>query len=303
MKILHLNGFSDQEKLSYKEVVHGNTISSIKSLINACQGRIEDASIEPGNVELAAKIKLLKATDLLTPEVAQQISAILQDSGIKKALSHSNEFQMLDSGPFYFQSLDRLSSPSYIPTEEDILRSRQMTTGIIETEWDIQDEHFRMIDVGGQRNHRNKWIHCFDKVTAVIFCVAISEYDQVLREDEETNRMMESLALFETLVNSNWFQNTSFLIFFNKMDLFEEKIKHKDLTCCFPDYPGGKNADAAKEYIQKKFLATDKFPQKRSLFSYFTCATDTTQIRTIFDSVRRIIVSKILVDSIPGLDQ
>lgn len=43
----------------------------------------------------------------------------------------------------------------------------------------------RMFDVGGQRSERKKWIHCFDKVTAIIFCVALSDYDLVLAEDEE----------------------------------------------------------------------------------------------------------------------
>lgn len=37
----------------------------------------------------------------------------------------------------------------------------------------------RIYDVGGQRNERRKWIHCFDEVTAIIFIAAISEYDQV----------------------------------------------------------------------------------------------------------------------------
>jgi hypothetical protein len=40
--------------------------------------------------------------------------------------------------------------------------------------------------VGGQRSERKKWIHCFEDVTAIIFCVAMSEYDQVLHEDETT---------------------------------------------------------------------------------------------------------------------
>lgn len=46
--------------------------------------------------------------------------------------------------------------------------------------------HFRLFDVGGQRSERKKWIHCFEDVTAIIFCVAMSEYDQVLHEDETT---------------------------------------------------------------------------------------------------------------------
>ena len=46
----------------------------------------------------------------------------------------------------------------------------------------------RLFDVGGQRSERKKWIHCFEDVTAIIFCVAMSEYDQVLHEDETTVR-------------------------------------------------------------------------------------------------------------------
>ena len=48
--------------------------------------------------------------------------------------------------------------------------------------------YFRMFDVGGQRSERKKWIHCFEGVTAIIFCVALSGYDLVLAEDEEMNR-------------------------------------------------------------------------------------------------------------------
>ncbi len=46
----------------------------------------------------------------------------------------------------------------------------------------------RMFDVGGQRSERKKWIHCFEGVTAIIFCVAMSAYDLVLAEDEEMVR-------------------------------------------------------------------------------------------------------------------
>lgn len=47
---------------------------------------------------------------------------------------------------------------------------------------------YRMFDVGGQRSERKKWIHCFEGVTAIIFCVAMSAYDLVLAEDEEMVR-------------------------------------------------------------------------------------------------------------------
>ena len=95
-----------------------------------------------------------------------------------------------------------------------------------------------MFDVGGQRSERKKWIHCFEGVTAIIFCVALSGYDLVLAEDEEMNRMIESMKLFDSICNSKWFVETSIILFLNKKDLFEEKIQRSPLTICFPEYTG-----------------------------------------------------------------
>ena len=58
--------------------------------------------------------------------------------------------------------------------------------------------HFRMVDVGGQRSERRKWIHCFENVTSIIFLVALSEYDQILFESE--NEVL-ILAFFEQVEN------------------------------------------------------------------------------------------------------
>lgn len=86
-----------------------------------------------------------------------------------------------------------------------------------------------IFDVGGQRNERKKWIHCFDDVTAVIFVAAISEYDQVLYEESGQNRMYEALDLFDEICNSRWFKDTSMILFLNKKDLFEQKMKKVDI--------------------------------------------------------------------------
>lgn len=51
---------------------------------------------------------------------------------------------------------------------------------------------FRMVDVGGQRSERRKWIHCFENVTSIMFLVALSEYDQVLVESDNEVRGHES---------------------------------------------------------------------------------------------------------------
>ena len=83
-----------------------------------------------------------------------------------------------------------------------MLLARVRTSGIVTESYEIDNVIFEMYDVGGQRNERKKWIHCFDNVTAVIFVGAISEYNQKLFEDTSTNRMVEALDLYEE-VNNN----------------------------------------------------------------------------------------------------
>lgn len=131
--------------------------------------------------------------------------------------------------------------PNFTPTDQDVLRARVRTTGIEEAEFEIDAFQFRMLDVGGQRSERRKWIHCFDCVTSVLFCTSLSEYDQTLREDDSQNRMKESLLLFEEIRNSPWFKSTPFMLFLNKTDLFSDKFKLVPLTVCFPDFKGRHN--------------------------------------------------------------
>ena len=78
-------------------------------------------------------------------------------------------------------------------------------------------------DVGGQRNERRKWIHCFDNVDCVVFVASLSEFDQHLYEDETKNRLEEALELFAQISNSKWFASTALILFLNKKDLFEKK--------------------------------------------------------------------------------
>ena len=98
----------------------------------------------------------------------------------------------------FLDNLPRLSAPNYVPSEQDLLRTRIKTTGITEVLFELKGLtfrfvllvfwkiSFRVIDVGGQRSERKKWIHCFDNVNAIIFISSLSEYDQTLREDNCT---------------------------------------------------------------------------------------------------------------------
>jgi len=194
-----------------------------------------------------------------------------------------------DSAAYFFEHVHRLAAPDYIPTDQDILRSRAKTTGIVEASFKIENVTFRMIDVGGQRSERKKWLHCFQDVTCTIFCVATPEYDLKLYEDDITNRMHESIRLFREICNNKWFVDTSMILFLNKDDIFQEKIKKVDLNVCFPSYNGGCNYDAAVKFITDQFVAQNENPKKQ-IYSHVTTATDTGNIEKVFNVVKDIIL-------------
>ena len=105
----------------------------------------------------------------------------------------------------FLDDLDRLGAKDYQPTEQDILRTRVKTTGIVEVHFSFKNLNFKLFDVGGQRSERKKWIHCFEDVTAIIFCVAMSEYDQVLHEDETTVNIKLSALIRVPLIEDKSF--------------------------------------------------------------------------------------------------
>ncbi|KPP58528.1 hypothetical protein Z043_123637, partial [Scleropages formosus] len=158
-----------------------------------------------------------------------------------------------------------------------------------------------IVDVGGQKSERRKWIHCFENVTSLIFLASLSEYDQVLEEKETDNRMEESMALFYTTIHSPWFVRASVILFLNKKDILAEKIQTSHLHTYFPSFTGKKqDALAAMEFIEMMYIqqAVNKEKRKdeknKAVYSHFTCATDTQNIRKVFSDVKETVLIKSL---------
>lgn len=136
---------------------------------------------------------------------------------------------------------------------------------------DIKGFAFTFIDVGGQRNERRKWIHCFDSVTALIFVAAISEYDQVLYEDEEVNRLKEAIVVFEKYSNHDSFFQTAMILFLNKTDLFRKKLLLSPFDETFKTFQGDpKSFDDTTKFIEQKFLEVIE-EEKNGFHSFNLC--------------------------------
>jgi len=194
----------------------------MRTLIEACKAF--DIKIDPKHDERILRFEK-EFIDRIVPSLAKDITELWNNDSIQLAYRRRSEFQLSDSAEYYCTEAERIALAKYVPTDQDILRVRIRTTGVTETEFMAEGHHFVLVDVGGQRSERKKWMHCFEGITACLFCVALSGFDQTLFEDRKTNRMLEALKLFHEVCTSKWFTSTAIMLFLNKSDLFREKIE------------------------------------------------------------------------------
>ena len=146
-----------------------------------------------------------------------------------------------------------------------------------------------MFDVGGARSERKKWVHCFENVGAILFTVDIASYDQLLFEDETANRVTEALTLFDSIVNSRWFINTTFALLFTKYDRLAAKLKASPLKNYCPDFEGGDDLEEATAYITNKFVSLSQ-QDDRTIEVYYTSIVDDQRSlgKTAIDFLQRV---------------
>jgi len=303
LKIIHhQQGFTKKDRRDYQAQIDNQIIEQMQKLITRGRELIEEdphkfAHLEIGDAaqDSSAFIEYLRRDSEISREVAGHIAVLWKDRGIQNTFELRGKLSVPDSCSHFFENVMAIAAPDYLPSDRDILLVRKRTTGIIEEHFIIKGTKFHIFDVGGQRNERKKWIHCFENVTAVIFVASLSCYDENLLEDDNVIVMHETLTLFEEICNSRWFENTSFILFLNKRDLFEEKIQRKPLTDCFPEYKGSTTSfEECYGFIQRQFESKNRNLSGKHIYSHCTCATDKDSVERVFNDVQHIIIQSSL---------
>ncbi|KAJ3443171.1 guanine nucleotide-binding protein g(o) subunit alpha [Anaeramoeba flamelloides] len=287
MKILYKGGFSKTEKKLYRDIIRENLKINMKRLIRASEElNLNLQKINLPLVDRFFEILQEKSDEIITEEMKDILVSLWKDPTLKETYNSRSLFQIPDSTNFYMDKVQQICKINYSPTKEDILGSRIPTTGVKEVILDVNEQKWVIIDVGGQRSERRKWIHQFDSINLMIFVIAMSEYDQKLFEEQNIYRMAETLKFFKKLVNDKLFKHADLIILLNKIDLFEEKIQKVDLNVCFEDYQGGLDKEAAIEFIKDKFTSTIQ-NKNRNIWTHFSCATNTEMIENIFEEIKK----------------
>ncbi|CAG4987846.1 unnamed protein product [Colias eurytheme] len=325
MKILHIQGFNSRERLDKIDHIRHNIHESIYEIVHNMSA-LSIGLADPKNVRSQQYILKLGVSgpEEYTEEYYDHVRALWKDSGVRDCFRRSNEYQLIDSAEYFLDRIDLIAKSDYLPSDADILRCRQKTTGIQKIEFKVKVpksmhggvQDFWMFDVGGQRGERKKWIQVFEGIHAIWFIVACSDFDQTLREDSSQNRLKESLVLFQDVWQSRFLIEAGLIVFLNKQDILEYKISQgHSIAPYFPEYEHFQASgdeytrtklfikslfvDLTKKRDRRKLPASERFviheaTRTRECYFHFTTATDTDNVRTVFRDVHQMILTHIL---------
>mmetsp|Transcript_3117 Transcript_3117/g.3459 ORF Transcript_3117/g.3459 Transcript_3117/m.3459 type:complete len:358 (-) Transcript_3117:77-1150(-) len=296
MKLVFCGGWNETEISKFQFILRNNALTSMQWLLFVAKER--NMELEEENKELG---RVIYDADKLTKDIAKSIETCWKDSTIKDVWKFRNEIPELScQADFYIKNAVKFAADDFTPTNEDILKATFRTTGIVELQFPIGKLDFNLVDVGGQRAERRKWLHCFGDVTAVIFIGAIDAFDQVLEEHATTNRMLESIQLFGETSNSSWFRDKFILLMLNKADLLKKKLKSspkrsaKAIKAIFKDFDVEPTFEEVSKFITTKYMAKTKHV---NVHTKIGCAIDTENMKAVFRYTRKLLLDKDLEET------
>lgn len=229
-----------------------------------------------------------------------------------------------DVADYFLEKVADISSNDYEPTDRDILYAEGVTqgSGLVELEFSLDERspvsetynenydqassliRYHLIRLNAKGITQGcKWLEMFEDVRAVIFCVALDEYDQMWTDGNTAlqNKMLLSRDLFQNILKHPCFRDTPFVLLLNKYDSFEEKIHTVPLRSCewFGDFDPVRAstlnhhtlAPQAYTYVAHKFkkLFESINTTGRKLYTFQLKARDRSTVSASFQYVKEIL--------------
>ena len=291
MRILHGAPFSHQERVHFKSLILQNIIDSIQLVI---------ANMSALNISLSSnsitfymnQVSSFKFTDCIPLYIVNAIQVLWHDQGIQTCVSTGNKFKFQETSKYYLDHLKNYIDPEYIVSDLDILNVRAPTTSITSTTFKIDGLCYNIFDMGGQKSLRVYWAAHFDDLDAILYVASLDCYNRI---ENDENQMTDSINLFKLLCDNSLLKSCNVILFLNKVDLFAKLIKVDKVDLYFSDYDyTNENTQLSlfkysSRFFKLKFLASN-VESRRSVYTHYTTATNTQNMKAVIDSVRDIIM-------------
>ncbi|XXQ30374.1 G-protein alpha subunit [Plasmodiophora brassicae] len=309
LRFLHGVPYPTGELVQCRAMIHQMAINDVYRLVLAASSasvreRLGAGLVFPHNVQKAMyKVQQWSMDGMperLTDDVVACIYAIWMDPGIRRVYDHRELFHMSENVQHFFDKIATIALPSWLPSEMDILISRVKTTGIHDEVIVTEGTMIRIIDVGGQRSERRKWLNALSDVHVVMFVVAGSDYDLKCVEDNTTNRALESLDVFKQVCKAPSLREAGLVVLFNKTDLFKKKLKGVPFGEHMAGYRGDGSFASASQYYRDLYqtafdsVCAELHIKSRPLKFYDTTAIDKDNIKLVFHSAKSYILQQLL---------
>ncbi|KAI0043782.1 G-alpha-domain-containing protein [Auriscalpium vulgare] len=270
------------------------TTSNWKKALSLRRDKLKSTSPHTGTNELVGWWEDPEDPVHVLDRCKAAMTQLWEDRWVRARLQEKR-IRLEESSGFYLDEIERITSKKYFPTDDDVLKARLKTMGVVEHEFALESglrrSKWKIYDVGGARNQRQAWAPYFEDVNAIIFLAPISAFDQVLTEDSRVNRLEDSLLLWRTVVGNKLLANAAIVLFLNKCDLLQSKLESgvllKSHLLTYGERPN--DYESVSKYLRNKFglIHQQHTPSKdRELYIHYTAVTDTRRTATIIASVR-----------------
>ncbi|GIX70806.1 guanine nucleotide-binding protein G(s) subunit alpha isoforms short [Caerostris extrusa] len=276
--------------------VKRNILESIKELIVAMSRlkppeQLSDES-NKASLEYIEAISLIE--DYSFPqEFYDCVIRLWSDPGVQRTFFRMNEFLFIDSAKYFLDKVHLIRKDDYMPSDQDILHCRKRTTEIQRIEFAVKVpkkygggyQSFWMFDVGGQRGERRKWIQVFDGITAILifgkvesgFILFLNKQDQLQDKIKRGARIQDTFPEYLEYIPPDENVRTEYekaRCFIRDLFMDETKKEHQASSICSND-----------DYYNYRRSA-----KKRDCYWHYTTATNTQNIRTVFEDIHTMIV-------------
>ncbi|KAL6721043.1 guanine nucleotide-binding protein subunit alpha [Lecanora helva] len=238
--------YSLEERKSARKVVHSMVHRAVSMILE---------KIDTANVQ---------AHDNISKDLAYSIGSLWKSLEARRICAAFTEAAYRDSTMFFLGSIERITQSDYLPDDYDMAKPLPESSGLQEATFVVEQKTTKLLKPNMSLNQIIYYLPSFEDVTATIFLVDLSTYDNA--PDWASNRdggLEVSLWLFRMINNSICLENRSVILFLTNFRLFEQKLRRAPLQKYFPDFGGGADARAAVQYVSEKFRAMKMNGQNR----------------------------------------